>query len=172
MSVPTAGQGLPSFRDVQLDRQVLTEEEATSSRLLACVVQGVGREAGLSLAVGGAFTSKSRRRTSTDSGWSPCGATSSREAIVHPSAPATQTRSGVDSLFQCGVAGRAGAEGDVDPRGLAGADPRRHDDHLGLDEPLLVPVDQPLRIGLNRGRRLGKDVADAGLRVPNRTAPR
>ena len=36
------------FRNVQLDRQVLTEEEALSSLFFACVVQGIGREAGLS----------------------------------------------------------------------------------------------------------------------------
>ena len=42
-------RGPPSFRNVQLDRQVLTEEEAASPRLLAGVVQGVSREAGLAL---------------------------------------------------------------------------------------------------------------------------
>src|SRR5437868_11104869 len=48
-AAPDRAREPPSFRNVQLDRQILTEEEAATSRLLARVVQGVGREASPSL---------------------------------------------------------------------------------------------------------------------------
>jgi hypothetical protein len=42
-------QPSPSFHDVEVDRQILTEEQAASSGLLTGVVKSVGREAAVPL---------------------------------------------------------------------------------------------------------------------------
>ena len=113
-------RGSPSLRHVELDRQVLTEEEATSSLLLAGVVQGVGREAGLSRGGRGCLHLEVEAADLNRLGPVALRRLERRGAIVHPSAPAIQTRSGVDSLFQCALWAALGAEDEVDPSGPAG----------------------------------------------------
>ena len=67
-------------------------------------------------------------------------------------------------MFQCPV-GRIGAKGEVNPRGLAGADPRWHNDNFRLDEPLFVAMDLAIRIRFDRGWRLGNDLADGACKL-------
>ena len=145
---------------MEFDRQILTEEEATSTRLLARIIQSVGREVSRSggglrclyleveaadlVRFGPGALRRLQKSTRNSPAFGPGDPDSQRGRFVVPMRPS----------------GPRWAESNVYPSGLAGTDSCRDDDHLGFNEPLLVVVNLTFRIGLDQGGRLGQYVAD------------